>query len=118
MTLARELVVVGGWAYVSGLIGADLENERVPLAESIEAQTKKLLANLETILRRAGMTRDHVVSVRLHITQYERFYERMNAAYAGFFAADRPPTRSVVGVSRLTRGALIEMDAVAHKEAQ
>lgn len=114
---ASDLVVIDGWAFVSGLIGADLDNARAPLAESVEAQMRNVLANLERLLARAGMTRNDVVSVRLHLTQYERFFERMNTAYAGFFAADRLPTRSVVGVSHLTRGALVEIDAVARRSA-
>ncbi len=113
--IAREIVVTDGWAFVNGVIGCDLDNPRVALAESIEAQTRKLLGNLEALLARGGMSRHDVVSVRLSITQYERFFERMDKAYAGFFSADRPPARSVVGVSHLTRGALVEMDAVARK---
>jgi 2-iminobutanoate/2-iminopropanoate deaminase len=46
------------------------------------------------------------------LVEYSRLYERMNAAYAGFFPADRLPARSCIGTVHLTRGAQIEMDFV------
>jgi enamine deaminase RidA (YjgF/YER057c/UK114 family) len=44
-----------------------------------------------------------------------RFYERMNAGYAGFFAPGRLPARSCIGVAALPRGALVALDAWARK---
>jgi enamine deaminase RidA (YjgF/YER057c/UK114 family) len=42
----------------------------------------------------------------------KRLYERMNTAYAAYFPADQAPARSVIGVSELPRGALVQMDFV------
>jgi len=50
--------------------------------------------------------------VRVSLVELPRLYERMNEAYAGFFAADTLPARSVVGVSHLPRGAQVAMDFV------
>ncbi|HVC55024.1 MAG TPA: RidA family protein [Stellaceae bacterium] len=111
-TRASDIVLVGGWGFISGLGPIDLADDRVPLPEGIERQTKKVFGNLETLLRAAGLGKENVVSVRVSLVEFPRLYERMNLAYGGFFAADRLPARSVVGVSHLTRGAQVEMDFV------
>jgi 2-iminobutanoate/2-iminopropanoate deaminase len=112
---AADLVLVDGWGFLSGLQGVDLSDDRVPLPESVEAQTRKTFANLEVVLAAAGMTKDHVVSVRVNLVEWQRFYDRFNAAYAGYFDARKRPARTCVGVSHLTRGALVEMDFVVRK---
>jgi 2-iminobutanoate/2-iminopropanoate deaminase len=112
---ASELVITDGMGFLHGVGPIDLENDKIALPEMIEEQTKKTLANIEKILQANGMNRDNVVSIRIHITEYKRFYDRMNTAYVGFFKVGRLPARSCVGVSHLTRGALIEMDVIVHR---
>jgi 2-iminobutanoate/2-iminopropanoate deaminase len=109
---ASDIVLVDGWGFLSGLSPIDLVDDSVPLPEGVERQTRKIFANLEVLLRNAGLAKENVVSVRVSLVEFPRLYERMNEAYAGFFAADRLPARSVVGVSHLPRGAQIEMDFV------
>ena len=110
--LASDIVIAGGWGFISGLAPIDLQDDRVPLPEGVERQTQKILANLETLLAAAGLDKRNVVSVRVSLVEYSRLYERMNAAYAGFFPADRLPPRSCIGTVHLTRGAQVEMDFV------
>ena len=112
--LASDLVLAGGLGFVSGVLPVDLANDSATLAEFVEDQAQKVLANLETILQAHGMTRHNVVSVRIHLVEYRRFHERLDQAYAGFFAPGRLPARSVVGVSHLPRGALVAMDFVVN----
>jgi enamine deaminase RidA (YjgF/YER057c/UK114 family) len=106
-----DLVIAGGWGFVSDVLPIDLANDRTPLPEQVEAQTRKVLANLDTILEAKGLRRDQVVAVRIALVDLPRFEERMETVYAGFFAAGRLPARSVVGVAALPRGALVAMDA-------
>ena len=115
--LASDVVLVNGWGIVSGVGPVDLENDRVPLPEGIEKQTKKVLANLETLLKAAGLGREHVVAARVYLVEAPRLLERLNSAYVGFFAADRLPARTVIGVSHLTRGSQVEMDFVLCTQA-
>ena len=110
--LASDIVLVNGWGVLFGLLPIDLADDRVPLPEGVERQTRKILANLEMLLQKAGLAKDNVVSVRVSLVEFPRLFERMNDAYAGFFAPDRLPARSCVGVSHLTRGAQIAMDFV------
>lgn len=109
---ASDIVLVNGWGLTSGLGPVDLENDRTPLPEGIERQTAKVLSNLETLLKAAGLGRENVVAVRVYLVDAPRLLERFNAAYAGFFASDRMPVRTVIGVNHLTRGSQIEMDFV------
>lgn len=110
--LASDIVIVDGWGFVSGQQPIDLEDDRVPLPEMVEAQTRKILANLEMLLAKAGLSKEHVVSVRVSLMDFKRLYERMNSAYVEFFPAGSLPARSCVGVAHLTRSALVEMDFV------
>jgi 2-iminobutanoate/2-iminopropanoate deaminase len=110
--LASDLVLVDGWGFVAGLLPIDLDNDRTPLPEQVEAQTRTVLANLERILAAAGLDRENVVAVRIALIDLPRLVERMNAAYDGFFPPDRLPAMSCIGVSSLPRGALVAMDFV------
>lgn len=108
--LGSDLVIAGGWAFVNNVLPIDLANDRTPLAEQVEAQTCKVLANFDAIVRAKGLSRDQVVAVRIALVDLPRLEVRMEMAYAGFFAAGRLPARSVIGIAGLPRGALIAMD--------
>lgn len=114
--VGSDIVLVNGWGITSGIGPIDLENDRVPLPEGVEKQTHKILANLDTILKAAGLGRENVVAVRVYLVEAQRLLERMNTAYVGFFPADRMPARSVIGASYLTRGAQVEMDFVLNAQ--
>lgn len=109
---ASDVVLAGGWGFISGLGPVDLGDDRAPLPEGVERQTKKVLANLDILLGKAGLGLANVVAVRVSLVEFPRLYDRMNSAYLGFFPPDRLPARSVVGVAHLTRGAQVEMDFV------
>jgi enamine deaminase RidA (YjgF/YER057c/UK114 family) len=110
-------VWIDGWGFVCGIGPVEFENPALALPESVEDQTRKVLANLEKILLRRRLGREHVVSVRIHLVEFKRFHERMNRVYAAFFTGDRVPARSCVGVSALTRGALVEMDFIVKESS-
>jgi 2-iminobutanoate/2-iminopropanoate deaminase len=110
--VGSDIVLVNGWGITSGLGPVELDNDRAPLPEGIERQTAKILSNLEILLKAAGLGRENVVAVRVYLVDAPRLLERLNAAYVGFFAADRLPVRTVIGVNHLTRGSQIEMDFV------
>jgi len=105
-------VWVDGWGFISGIGPVEFENPVLALPESVEDQTRKILANLQKILQRRRLSSEHVVAVRIHLIEFKRFYERMNRVYAGFFTGAKVPARSCIGVSALTRGALVEMDFI------
>ena len=65
-----------------------------------------------SILNAAGLDRSHVAFVRIHLVDFERLIERVNKTYVECVGEGPLPARTAVGVSQLTRGALVEMDFV------
>lgn len=112
--LASDVVIAGELAFVSGVRAVDLNNDRVPLPEKVEAQTEKIFSNLDVILQAAGLERRNVVAVKVYLIDLKGLFERVNTAYLRCIA-DVPvplPARTCVGVAQLTRGAQVEMDFV------
>jgi len=108
--LASDLVISGELGFICGVRGVTLDNDRAPLDEMIEAQTEKVFANLDAILAASGLNQRNLVAVRIHLIDLDRLLERMNRSYLQCIGSAPLPTRSCVGVTRLTRGALVEMD--------
>jgi 2-iminobutanoate/2-iminopropanoate deaminase len=105
-----QAVVAGGWLWVSGQIPLDPATGEL-VAGGVEAQARRALANLVTILVGAGSGPDRVVKVTLYLTDLGAF-DAVNRVYAEVFPSE-PPARVTVEVSRLPRGAAVEVDAVA-----
>ena len=96
--------------FLSGQIGLDPQTgELVP--GDIEAQTERVLRNLEGVLTAAGGSLDQVVKTTIYLTDMEEF-PRVNKVYGKFFG-ESLPARATVGVSSLPKGALVEVEALA-----
>ena len=104
-----------GFVFLTGQFGRDLDDIAKPLPDGIRAQTEQTLRNLVRVLKGLDLTLGNVMSVRVFLTHFKRDYETMNEVYAGFFAPDKRPTRTCVGVTDLVRDALIELDCVAKR---
>ena len=110
--LASDVVLLGDAGFISGVRPVDLADDRTPIPEKIEAQTRKIFANLDEILAVAGLERRHIAFVRIHLVDFERLIERVDKTYLDCLGEGALPARTAVGVSQLTRGVLIEMDFV------
>src|SRR5687767_623954 len=110
--LAADVVLLGELGFISGVRPVDLADDRTPIPEKIEAQTRKIFENLDEILKAAGLERRHIAFVRIHLVDFERLIERVDKTYVACFGEGPLPARTAVGVSQLTRGVLIEMDFV------
>ncbi|MEJ0096479.1 MAG: RidA family protein [Methylocella sp.] len=87
------------------------------LPDGIVAQTRNVMANLATVLRGLGLGFEHVVMARVYLTRFKEDYALMNETYRGYFAEDRLPARTCVGVTGLAYDALIEIDLVVRRPA-
>ncbi len=102
-------VLASGMVFTAGQIGIDPLTGK--LAGDIEKQTERALSNLQAVLEAAGSGMDWVVKMNLYITDMSDF-QTVNRIYSQRF--QRPyPARSVIQVSGLPLGALVEMEAVA-----
>jgi len=104
-----------GWVFLTGQMPTDPDDDEAPLPEGVEAQTMRVMENLRIVLESLGLGFEHVVQVRAYLTQFEQDYAAMNDTYARYFPADRRPARTCVGVTRLARGARVEIDMLARR---
>ena len=105
-------VEVDGWLFVTGQMPIAPDGS-VP--QSIEAQTAVVMENLKGVLQGVGADLSQVVSARVFLTDFDAHYERMNKVYASYFREGRFPARTCVGVTRLARGCLVEIDFIARR---
>jgi reactive intermediate/imine deaminase len=104
-----------GWVFITGQMPTDPEDDDRPLPQGIEAQTRKVMENLQIVLAGLDLELAHVIAARVYITRFEEDYAAMNAVYASYFPPDRLPARTCIGVTGLARGALVEIDMIARR---
>ena len=105
-----------GWIFVTGQMPTDPADDNAPLPQGIEAQTRRVISNLQRVLDGVGSALDQVVFARVYLTRFERDYAAMNAVYQTYFAPARLPARTCIGVTALARGALVEIDLLARRK--
>lgn len=105
-----------GWVFLTGQMPFTDISVDTPYPDGIEAQTHAVMANLTTVLTGCGLGLSNVLSARIYLTHFEEDYERMNAVYRSYFAAERMPARTCIGVTALAKGACIEIDFVARRD--
>ena len=106
-------VEAGGFVFVTGQLATDPVDDSLPIPPGIEAQTHKVMDNLIRVLRGCGLTLANVVCVRIFLTDFKGDYAKMNDIFSTYFAADKRPARTTVGVTDLARGGIIEIDMIA-----
>ncbi len=104
-------VEVNGLVYVSGQVHAD-ENWQL-VGSTIEERFSAAMKRIESILAEAQLTKDHIVHVRLYLTDLKEL-PTLNEFYKTYFKHPLP-ARTAVGVSALPLGASLEVEVVAAK---
>jgi reactive intermediate/imine deaminase len=105
-----------GWLHVTGQLPTNPSAPAAPFAEGIEAQTEQTFRNLITIIEAAGYGLGDVVFARIYLSNFERDYDGLNRAYYRYFTDDaQVPSRTTIGVAKLGRDALVEIDLVLYK---
>ena len=105
-----QAVKANGLLFISGQIPANPKTGELA-GRSPREQTEQCIANLENILKAAGCGIADVVKTSVFLTDLSDFAE-MNEVYAKHFVSEMP-ARVCVEVSRLPRGAQVEIEAVA-----
>jgi len=107
-----QAVSSGDLVFCSGQIGLDpATGELVP--GGIEAETRRVLANLSAVLAAAGASPADVLRTTIFLADLGDF-ALVNGIY-GQWVGSPPPARATVGVASLPRGARIEIDAIARR---
>lgn len=107
-----QAVVCDGWIFASGQIPLDPASGTL-VDGDVEAQTRRVLANLRAVLEAAGAGLSAVVRTTIYLTDLGDF-QRVNATYAEHFPDEPQPARTTVQVAALPLGARIELDCIAH----
>lgn len=105
-----QAVSSGGFLFCSGQIPLDPETGKM-VEGGIEAQTERVLKNLEAVLSAGGSSLASVVKTTVYLADMADF-PAVNAVYGRFFG-QAPPARATVQVAKLPAGARVEIDAVA-----
>ncbi len=98
-----------GLLFCSGQIPLDPATGEL-LSDTLGAETRLCLRNLEAVCRAAGTTLRRALRLTIYTTELGAFAE-INDAYAEFFTGE-PPARAAVGVAALPKGARVEIDAI------
>lgn len=106
-------VVVNGLLFASGQIALSPETGEL-VGSTIEEQAEQVMKNVGALLTAAGTDFDHVVKTTCFLEDIADF-AKCNAVYAKSFG-EKLPARSAVGIDKLPKGALIEVEVIASVE--
>jgi reactive intermediate/imine deaminase len=99
----------GNILQVAGQVGMDLVTGELA-GDTLGAQTRQVLSNVESVLAAGGASWDDVVMLRVYLTDTAHFTE-LNEIYAEL--VPKPyPARTTIYVG-LPAGLLVEIDALA-----
>ena len=101
----------GDLLYCSGQIPLDPATGQL-VANEIRTQTERVLENIKVVLVDQKLTFANVIKATVFMTHLGDF-AAMNEVYARYFTGNCP-ARSTVQVAALPRGALVEIEIVAH----
>jgi 2-iminobutanoate/2-iminopropanoate deaminase len=108
----NQAVKAAGLLFCSGQIALDPSSGAMVGDGDVEAETRQVLANLEAVLRQAGVTPAAVVRTTVFLADLADF-AKVNALYAATFATAVAPARACVEVAALPKGARVEIDCIA-----
>ena len=102
----------GRMIFLSGQIPLDPETGAM-VEGDIRAQTRRVMDNLEAVLRAAGLGWEAVVRTTIFLVDLQDF-TAVNEVYASYFGGEPPfPSRATVQVARLPKDARVEISAIA-----
>src|SRR4051812_40630275 len=109
-----QAIHAGDLVFLSGQVPIDPKTGEL-VGGDISAQTERVLDNLGAVLAAAGCGFGDVVKTTIYLVDLADF-QAVNQTYAKRFTA-APPARATVQVSALPKGARVEIDAIARKNA-
>ena len=105
-------VKAGGFLFVTGQMPTLINDPTKLIEGDIISQTHQVMKNLKNVLTAANSSLNEVVFVRIYLVNFQDF-DKMNTVYESYFASDKLPARTCIGVSGLAVGASVEIDLIA-----
>ncbi len=106
-----QAVLHGNTLYASGQIAIDPETGNL-VKKDIESETRRVMKNMEAVLKEAEMDFSNVVKCTIFLKDLEDF-KRINKVYGSFFDPVTAPARETVEVSRLPKDVRVEISCIA-----
>lgn len=106
----NQAVRMGDFLFVSGQIPLDATSGQL-VVSGIEAETLKVMENLEAILKAAKLGFEHVLKSTIFLTDMGQF-AIVNEVYGRYFP-DNAPARECVQVAALPKGVNVEISVIA-----
>jgi len=107
-----QAVGLGDLIFTSGQIALDADSGMM-VNTNIEEETKKVMHNLENLLREAGSNFSKVIKTTIFLKDMDDF-TKVNSIYASYFE-DNFPARETGQVSRLPKDGNVEISMIAFK---
>ena len=82
------------------------------ISGNIEEETHQVMKNLESILKKAGMSFKNVVKSTIYLDDMKNF-SKVNDVYGSYFEKGDEPARETVAVKSLPKGVRIEISMIA-----
>ena len=106
-----QAIQSGSLLFVSGVMPIDPTTNTL-VENTIEAQAKQIMKNIDGVLKAAGYTVDDVVKTTCFLSDINNF-AAFNEVYGNYFTSK--PARSCVAVKDLPKAALVEVEVIANK---
>ena len=108
----NQAVQFGNMLFVSGQIALDAQTGELVQGD-IQAETRKVMENLEAILKEAGMGFSNVLKSTIFLMDMGQFAQ-VNEIYGSYFP-ENAPARETVQVAGLPKGVQGEISVIAAK---
>ena len=105
-----QALQIGETLYISGQIGLDPESGELQ-NNDLETETRQMMANVKAILSEAGMNLENVIKCTIYLDNMDEF-SKINQIYGEYFR-ERPPAREAIEISKLPKGANVEISVIA-----
>jgi len=102
-------VAFSHYNHIAGQLPVDPTTNSL-VAGDVKAQASQCLNNIKAIIESVNHVIDDTVKINIQLTNIDDI-DAVNEVYATFFKGDLP-ARTVVGVSEIPMGALVQIDAV------
>ncbi len=104
-----QSIKAGNLIFISGQLPIDPRTGEIK--KGIKLQTQQTLENIKSILSSVGASMQDVVKTTVFLQDLNDF-NSMNETFQEYFPQN-PPARACVEVSRIPKGALIEIESIA-----
>ena len=104
-----QAIKAGGFIFCSGQIAIDPKTNEFKPGTIIE-ETTRVIENLKAVLEQANSGLEKTIKVTVYLLNIDNFTE-MNKVYEKYFL--NKPARSTIEVSKLPKGAKVEIDVIA-----